>query len=362
VRQIVKLSNGRLGVRSKVGQGSTFWVELPLGVGEKTIRPYHPLQSTPDQNSGTFVSENVIAMDGSESSGRLQKGDSSFKAPSATIRKATEAPSVPSRSSPAWDCLMDQGMLRLHPEICSDILLAGGRVDLVLTQHESRSTLPHCPLSVPFDDSAGQASAIVTAQPSLLPDDSSTSDGIPKPHMRRRPRPTHVPLPKPPTFPTTDIRQRPGSPRSPGHSPDSLLTQFDTSFSRLSPSASCPVLNIEPGLPVLVVDDDPLTRTLMKKVLTRLGCHVSTAENGEVALGMILGPHVAAPSTDASRALEPILEPQDGDEEPYPVGKYAVVFLDNQMPVLSGIKTVQRIRELGRKDLIVGVTGSCLST
>jgi osomolarity two-component system, sensor histidine kinase SLN1 len=28
VRQIVKLSGGRLGVQSKVGQGSTFWVEL----------------------------------------------------------------------------------------------------------------------------------------------------------------------------------------------------------------------------------------------------------------------------------------------------------------------------------------------
>ena len=30
VRQIVKLSGGRLGVRSKVGQGSTFWVELRM--------------------------------------------------------------------------------------------------------------------------------------------------------------------------------------------------------------------------------------------------------------------------------------------------------------------------------------------
>ena len=37
VRQIVKLSGGRLGVKSKLGEGSTFWVELPLGVGEKAL-------------------------------------------------------------------------------------------------------------------------------------------------------------------------------------------------------------------------------------------------------------------------------------------------------------------------------------
>ena len=30
VRQIVKLSGGRLGVRSKLGRGSTFWVELRM--------------------------------------------------------------------------------------------------------------------------------------------------------------------------------------------------------------------------------------------------------------------------------------------------------------------------------------------
>lgn len=40
VRQIVKLSGGRLGVRSKVGEGSTFWVELPLGVGLEAVVPY----------------------------------------------------------------------------------------------------------------------------------------------------------------------------------------------------------------------------------------------------------------------------------------------------------------------------------
>lgn len=42
VRQIVKLSGGRLGVRSKVGEGSTFWVELPLGVGRETLKTALP--------------------------------------------------------------------------------------------------------------------------------------------------------------------------------------------------------------------------------------------------------------------------------------------------------------------------------
>lgn len=38
VRQIVKLSGGRLGVKSKVNEGSTFWVE---------IRTYHVISLTP---------------------------------------------------------------------------------------------------------------------------------------------------------------------------------------------------------------------------------------------------------------------------------------------------------------------------
>lgn len=41
-------------------------------------------------------------------------------------------------------------------------------------------------------------------------------------------------------------------------------------------------------------------------------------------------------------------------------GKYAIVFLDNQMPVLSGLKAVEKLRGLGRRDFIVGVTGNAL--
>jgi CheY-like chemotaxis protein len=84
---------------------------------------------------------------------------------------------------------------------------------------------------------------------------------------------------------------------------------------------------------VLVVDDDALTRTMMSRLLTRLGCVVTTAENGEVALEMVLSGHG---------------------------GRFAVVFLDNQMPVMSGLTMVTKLRKAGRNDFVVGVTGNAL--
>jgi len=93
-----------------------------------------------------------------------------------------------------------------------------------------------------------------------------------------------------------------------------------------------PATTVQPGLRVLVVDDDAMTRTMMSRLLTRLGCNVSTAENGEIALEMVLGG-----------------------------GRFAVVFLDNQMPVMSGLEMVSKLREIGRDDFVVGVTGQCYS-
>ena len=94
----------------------------------------------------------------------------------------------------------------------------------------------------------------------------------------------------------------------------------------------------------------------MKRTLTRLGCNVSTAENGQLALDMIVGSADMTQSTDGSRNISPILEQHDeGAEDPQ---RYAVVFLDNQMPVLSGLKAVAELRDLGRHDFVVGVTGT----
>jgi len=94
-----------------------------------------------------------------------------------------------------------------------------------------------------------------------------------------------------------------------------------------------PPMTVPTGLPVLVVDDDALTRTLMTRMLSRLGCKVSTAENGSAALEMVLGDYG---------------------------GRFAVVFLDNQMPVMSGLSMVSKLREAGRSDFVVGVTGNAL--
>lgn len=117
---------------------------------------------------------------------------------------------------------------------------------------------------------------------------------------------------------------------------------------------------------MLVVDDDILTRALMKRILMRLRCRVSVAENGEVAMAMILRQHTqaSAPSSDCWKADTKLMLEQDAGSSsvssPNKLSdeyKYAVVFLDNQMPVMSGLEVVAKLREMGRRDFVVGVTG-----
>jgi len=69
-------------------------------------------------------------------------------------------------------------------------------------------------------------------------------------------------------------------------------------------------------------------------MLTRLGCVVETAENGQLGLDKLVGP---------------------------PSHFYDLVCLDNAMPILSGEEVVRRLRSLGRTDLVVGCTGNALA-
>ena len=169
-------------------------------------------------------------------------------------------------------------------------------------------------------------------------------------------RPTQIDLPKPPRFPAI---------RSPGD--------------RLSPSLIRPPtpenvgsVEITPGLPVLVVDDDRMTRMLMQRMLERLKCTVTTAVNGQQALELITGVgdggSVDTPGLDEEEyfadgrvANSSTSQGVGGPFTPgVPENEFALIFLDNQMPVLSGVEMVRKLRKLGRADLVVGVTGNAL--
>ena len=214
----------------------------------------------------------------------------------------------------------------------------GGRVELSLCKHGSHSSLltrTIGDLSLPPQTPCAQFSE--GALHEILPLEAESSADTARPHSMQRP--SHVPLPRQRSFsldenalPTTDSR---------------------------APSANSRN-DIARRMNVLVVDDDAWTRLLMTRMLTRLGCKVSTAENGELALEMIVGTAGHTPSSETPSSSGSILD--SAATSPTGGVRYSVIFLDNQMPVLSGLKAVARLREMGRRDFIVGVTGNALLT
>lgn len=87
-----------------------------------------------------------------------------------------------------------------------------------------------------------------------------------------------------------------------------------------------------PGLRVLVVEDNPVNQMVLKGFLSKLGCSVDTADDGEEALDKVaLG--------------------------------FDLVFMDCQMPVLDGFEATRRIRAMAgpeSKVPIVAVTANAM--
>jgi len=187
-------------------------------------------------------------------------------------------------------------------------------------------------------------------QQDRLPSNESSSSPTPTG------RPTYVELPKRPNF---------------GASAPMLLptASTDSAYSSVFSSSTPKSELFDPPIRVLVVDDDNITRKLMKRMLTRLGCTVSTAENGLVALELIVG-EGHTPSTDSDTSSPIILQSgtpssescEDTGRTRSDGPRYEIVFLDNQMPVMSGLDTVAKLRSAGRTDFVVGVTGNALLT
>ncbi|KAL0576238.1 hypothetical protein V5O48_005748 [Marasmius crinis-equi] len=363
VRLIVKLSGGRLGVLSKVGKGSTFWVELPLGIGAKAVIP--PDEFPMPENPNTFKESGFtelfkVASRASRSGGTVLPSDSMVELADAAAKlRARQTPPHPLRSNSAMHTLMDQGGSvdlslakydRHTPTKAIGDPSTGTDASLTdLTDHTSRQreaglvevspSIPRAPTptsSPPSSDADPTSLPATTPPPSPeLPKTSTTTSG--SSHVTKRPRPQYVSLPS-----------------SSAPLADAPLTSGSTLVSSpiRTPSVLFEALN------VLVVDDDPMTRTLMRRLLERLGCNVTTAENGDVALKLLLSQeNVNTPGVESQ--CEGILERPLHETRP---SKFSCIFLDNQMPVMSGLKLVEELRHRGRKDFVVGVTGNALIT
>jgi CheY-like chemotaxis protein len=65
---------------------------------------------------------------------------------------------------------------------------------------------------------------------------------------------------------------------------------------------------------VLLVEDNPTSRLIVRRMFEHLGCHVETAEDGQSALSRIA------------------------------TGGFQLVVLDQQLPLLDGYEVVERVR------------------
>jgi osomolarity two-component system sensor histidine kinase SLN1 len=299
-------------------------VELPLSVGAKTVACLNPIEQE--------VLRATSAIERPAHSRKL------------SIAKGALSDSQNSRTSSALHSIMEQGGL---------VELVPGRrqgSDTIVTRTLGDASTGTAPKSLVRENSTEMLATMsrsmnmpIPMRPALISHPSSDVTAVAVSPLDER---AYLALPDTPRVSTCDDAPSPVEPSAPtfdkgGSNPkEEVSSERKTSGSETPrPAPIIPTASQEKAMHVLVVDDDPLTRMLMKRMLTRLGCRVTVAENGEHALEHLLG--------------KPGLEPPAVD-------KFAVVFLDNQMPVMSGLEAVSALREAGRSDFVVGVTGNAL--
>ncbi|BFZ62108.1 hypothetical protein YB2330_003187 [Saitoella coloradoensis] len=342
VRNIVELSGGRLGVRSVRGKGSTFWVEMAYGLPPDWVPTQHhigkgdghrrpraaagwaseatmqnlavtlePKNSPRDcgNNNGTVKSDNDISM------------DDMFNNKGAAVMHVDEV-----ELTPCADREVGPGVIKLNVEISDEEGESSVRArrpglmarPSVMTQQSSSDTSP----LLKNDEGAALASTTILEKPTLPPPTGSSPARNCNPGLKRESGDEARPM----TAPAPLMSSKSYDPSAP-----TILQEHPHLHER---SESEPVLTTR-TLQILVVDDDMITRRLMTRLISRMGHSVTAAEDGSIAIKAL------QERRDTETAID-------------------LVFLDNQMPILSGVEAVRQMRRLGYVIPVCGVTGNAL--
>lgn len=113
-------------------------------------------------------------------------------------------------------------------------------------------------------------------------------------------------------------------------------------------------------LRVLVVDDSAMNRKMMVRLLTSMGHTCEQSEDGQAACEMMMTMMTMMPNIPATQQVTGYGGGPAPSSSPSPSptsSNYDVVLMDNLMPRLSGPQAATRMREMGYKGLIVGLSG-----
>ncbi|KAI8822660.1 uncharacterized protein EV422DRAFT_566334 [Fimicolochytrium jonesii] len=401
VRHIVKLSGGRLGVKSRRGQGSIFWVEMPFGLTNERetnsveysppgSEHHHPADDIPmahipmlmgsgsdaSLTPATPVKKHVQINEGMNMEDGFASSDDSIDIIVSTIPH-TDVDAAALRESlrdfsKIYAKKMSEDQRPPHPSL--------NRVNMVVDSATGQTMGPSVAAttngifrasdgartSTAADERLRAAGMLLNNLETSARSGENTPESEPVEEINGGtggPPPPNGKLPNgvshassssshatptdraAPTLLKRSLRSKPSSshPSTGTASPamsaaPSRRTSNDVigGIPLSSLTSSSASSTAKPKASVLIVDDDKITRLLMSRLITRLGHSVEIAEDGAIAF---------AKCDERKRA---------GGE------MYDLVLLDNQMPVMTGVECIKKLREHDISVWACGVTGNAM--